>query len=877
MAHAIEPTLSTSQAAAHASLLLMDARQMIESISLKKIATYSPDTFEHLTDLKAVNVIYGANGAGKTTISRLIADPTISSDSRVNWKNATPIQAMVYNSDFIADNYSEAQNLKGVFTLGKAEKEHLDRLEELQADRKRFEQLRDRTLVNLNGEGGEGGKNAERSALEARLVTRCWEQKTKHDELFGGAFKGVRNSKDGFKARVLQESASNRSAIAELDDLKTRASVLYGQAPSALVIVPTFDLSLLISLETNQVLTKKIIGKGDVDVAALIDRLGNSDWVRQGIKYLEHSSDHCPFCQQSISHDFENKLIEYFDEAFEADMRALSAYRDAYFSRADEISLRAERFFDVEYQHVDKEMLGLEFKALGALLQVNKERIAAKVASPSSEIVLESVAELHQKIDDLISAANAKVVEHNRLVTSFTSEQTKLTSEVWKYLLEVELKKTLSEYAADSSRLDKAIEGLTGTLEKAKSDISQANVEIDSIESQLTSVQPTVIEINKLLTDFGFHSFSLAVAPGENSYKLLRPDGTSAYKTLSEGEKTFVTFLYFFHLLRGSITTTGITAQRIVVIDDPVSSLDSDVLFIVGSLIKQLFTDVQKNGAIKQVFVLTHNVHFHKEITFNQRRDKEKAMPYESFWVVRKPDRFSKVERHHENPIKTSYQLLWSELRKDPLPTLTLQNTMRRILENYFKILGGIDYYDLLNKFEGQERLQCQSLISWVNDGSHYSPDDLYLAIGERTAASYMKIFFKIFRESDHLAHYKMMMGDDFEDLAPLKADAAGAVDEAVEAEVVPHEGRAIAADDQIAPAAIVSEPEGDSENEPMPEPGFVVPLPLAVSSVNPVNLNLLPPTTPPKHTKPRPVTQPPAQPGLLPPGTPEDDLDIPF
>lgn len=86
-------------------------------------------------------------------------------------------------------------------------------------------------------------------------------------------------------------------------------------------------------------------------------------------------------------------------------------------------------------------MLGLEFKALGALLQINKDRIAAKVASPSTEIVLESVAELHQKIDDLISAANAKVVEHNRLVTSFTSEQTKLTSEVWKYLLEVELKR----------------------------------------------------------------------------------------------------------------------------------------------------------------------------------------------------------------------------------------------------------------------------------------------------------------------------------------------------------------------------------------------------------------------------------------------------
>ncbi|MEL0587517.1 MAG: AAA family ATPase [Candidatus Thiodiazotropha sp. (ex. Lucinoma kazani)] len=133
------------------------------------------------------------------------------------------------------------------------------------------------------------------------------------------------------------------------------------------------------------------------------------------------------------------------------------------------------------------------------------------------------------------------------------------------------------------------------------------------------------------------------------------------------------------------------TNDRVVVFDDPVSSLDSDILFIVGSLIKGLFDEVRAGtGHIKQVFVLTHNVYFHKEITFNPKR-RDVAMNEETFWIVRKPAHVTKVEKYSSNPIKTSYELLWSEVRNPDRSNLTIQNTLRRILENYFKILGGVE------------------------------------------------------------------------------------------------------------------------------------------------------------------------------------------
>lgn len=90
---------------------------------------------------------------------------------------------------------------------------------------------------------------------------------------------------------------------------------------------------------------------------------------------------------------------------------------------------------------------------------------------------------------------------------------------------------------------------------------------------------------------------------------------------------------------------------------------------------------------------------------------------------------------------------------------------MRRILENYFKILGGIEPETICGMFEGKEKQICKSLFSWVNAGSHYALDDLYISIDASMVETYLKVFNSIFEKSDHLAHYKMMMADAYVDV----------------------------------------------------------------------------------------------------------------
>ena len=253
---------------------------------------------------------------------------------------------------------------------------------------------------------------------------------------------------------------------------------------------------------------------------------------------------------------------------------------------------------------------------------------------------------------------NAQITDHNRTVDNLAAEKRDLTAQVWSFVLN-ELDADLKSYQSRKENLDKAIQGIADNITETEARIHGKQNEIRDLERQVTSIQPTIDAINNILLRFGFDSFKLEMTDDGKHYKLIRQDGEDARMTLSEGEKTFVVFLYFYHLLKGSMAESGMTTDRVVVFDDPVSSLDSDILFIVSSLIRDVCEDLrQRRGHIKQVFVFTHNIYFHKEVTFNEKR-KSGRLNEESFWIVRKLGSLSKVERHNDNPIKTSYELLW--------------------------------------------------------------------------------------------------------------------------------------------------------------------------------------------------------------------------
>ena len=414
---------------------------------------------------------------------------------------------------------------------------------------------------------------------------------------------------------------------------------------------------------------------------------------------------------------------------------------------AESTKIRELRKFD---RFLDELLLVQSLAADHVDIEGASKLIGAALDEPSDS--------LQSEIASLVTTANEAIAHHHSTVDNLDRERKTLTQQVWRFLITDPLKDALASYDKTTTELQKAIQNLETQLRQKEAEFATKQNEIRKLERDTTSIQPTVDGINSLLRSFGFNGFSLAQADNKRCYKLVRSDGQDAKDTLSEGERTFITFLYFYHLLRGSASETGVTYDRVVVFDDPVSSLDSDILFIVSTLIRKVCDDVRcDSSTIKQVFVLTHNVYFHKEVTFNRIR-RGGILSEESFWTVRKLNGQSLVEKHACNPVKSSYELLWLEVREAKVGSMSIQNSLRRILETYFKILGGIDLDRIHERFDGNEKLACRALLSWVNDGSHSAHDDLYSSVDETTVALYLDVFRNIFETEGHIEHYKMMM-----------------------------------------------------------------------------------------------------------------------
>ena len=128
-------------------------------------------------------------------------------------------------------------------------------------------------------------------------------------------------------------------------------------------------------------------------------------------------------------------------------------------------------------------------------------------------------------------------------------------------------------------------------------------------------------------------------------------------------------------------------------------------------------------------------------------------------------DGVSGFQHYSSNPIESTHALLWVELQKAKqqpaeMASVALPNSMRRILENYFKIMGGVKIEDVLEQASSEENWAQRALLSWVNDGSHSAPWDVGFAGMQITNKALLETFQGIFVATKHEAHYEMMMGE---------------------------------------------------------------------------------------------------------------------
>lgn len=589
---------------------------MITQISLQNVATFGSEV-QTMSDLKKLNFVFGTNGSGKTTISRVLRAPDDYSSCAIVWENEKRIPCKVYNSDFVAENFRDDSDMPGIFTLGKEELETKNRIQQIQDALRKLESTQGEKTVLLKGSDGNGGKAGALVALEKKYTNKFWEQKQKYDSSpikFG--MEGCLSSKERFRSELLNQFSSNREPPYTFEELSKRAETAFGDSPQTLSEISIPNFVPLLKLSESTILSKRIVGKEDIDISALIKKLNNSDWVKAGMAYLEKSEGYCPFCQKQVPHNLTEQLSEYFDDAYSEALKELSDLAIRYTSIGSQLLNQLKSIGQQNTAMLDVQTFNAAVTLLEKIIEENKRKIDSKRQNPSNSIVLVDYGNLPDELVNLVKDANKKIAEHNLTVSRISDERRTLKKQIWKFIVN-EASSDIALYKKEKKNLENEIESLESKIKEDERQRKALESKLRTLQSTLTSVIPTKNLINGWLKEFGFTGFQLAVSSDEHSYSLIRDDGTPVNKSLSEGERNFVTFLYFYALLKGSQDNSGNTPEQIVVIDDPVSSMDSEVLFIVSTLIHELYEGICNNSSnIKQLVVLSHNLYFYKEVTF---------------------------------------------------------------------------------------------------------------------------------------------------------------------------------------------------------------------------------------------------------------------
>ncbi len=724
---------------------------MIREIKIHKIASYADPVVIH--PLK-INFCYGSNGSGKTTLSNFLGGYKSSEDSAIAWRDERELPVVVYNKCFVENNFAAREPIRGIFTLGQDSKEAQEYIDKMQAKVNFCQTLIDSYYKSLIG------LNSEINDLNDEFTDTCWAVQQIYGPKFREALTGFRASKALFRDNCLKEfsklDAENITDFTVIEDIYNAA---YGTIAQEYPLFKPIDIQEVIECEACSLLDKRISGSSETPIGKFIEYLNASDWVKQGIGFAREAKGKCPYCQQQLPIDVQKDIEGYFDETYNKECETVRNFQIRYVTVCNELLERMRDISHTSISFLEYTLFKAEIEVLAAVIETNKKTIERKMESPSTLVNIESIKPIAQRINTKIDEFNAAIRRNNEIVQNKAAEKMRCKELLWQHMV-YELRSSIQHYNDRLKGKKDGIVRLNNKIDEQKALKKTLNLMIEEKEATMTSVAPTVNAINSILDRFGFKGFQLAEnTEARGTYKIIRTDGSDAQKSLSEGEYNFITFLYFYHLVYGSQDSTGIATDKVVVVDDPISSLDSNVLFIISTLVRNILNDckAEKNG-IQQIFVLTHNVYFHKEVSFLGSR-KEYPSTMAAFWIVKKNNNVTEFVKHAKNPIQTAYELMWSELKDGSAhQRVTIFNTLRRILEYYFNVIGGMNYEKCIDEFDGEDKIICKALISCINDGSHFISDDYVQCFETDSLENYFRVFKLIFEKMGHGSHYEMMM-----------------------------------------------------------------------------------------------------------------------
>jgi len=405
---------------------------VISEIHMDAVASFKQST-ALVTD-KKINLIYGLNGTGKSTISNFLYEPNNPAFILCKKVPAEPVPVLVYNQNFIRDNFYVADSLQGIFSLSKENKEAEQKI----ADATKKQEELEQDLQEKRSE-----KELARQAFSQQkhqAIEKVWSIKQTYaggDRVLEYCLEGLKGQKDKLFAHLQGIPKPASEPKKDVQTIRQEVEALKGD--EAQLKPRLSELSFTAhSVESDPVFGKSILGNTDSEVAALIDKLGNSDWVKQGLSYLPESvgdsNAQCPFCQETtISDKFIDSVRSYFDVTYEQQLDELAQLLKKYRAAFDSLP-GLSSFTDHPFAEKRKDSITNKYQLLVDALQDNVRKIEAKLMSPKVPATLSDTTGLIADFNSAIDKINTEIDEYNDKLKNRESALENLRKEFWRLM-----------------------------------------------------------------------------------------------------------------------------------------------------------------------------------------------------------------------------------------------------------------------------------------------------------------------------------------------------------------------------------------------------------------------------------------------------------
>ncbi|EPM6339951.1 AAA family ATPase [Vibrio parahaemolyticus] len=715
---------------------------MISQINFESVASYRAKT--SLNTDKKVNIIYGLNGSGKSTFSNYFYKP---SDEKFQKCSHTDDDSkiLVYNQDFIMDNFYTEDTINGIFSLSKENKEAKEKIEQIakELDQKKIDSEKYRDKIHKQKD------DISKAKEKAQKVV--WDIKKNYsggDRVLEFCLTGLMGRKETLFEHLASIPLASVKPKKTIEQLKEDVAAINGDKATTHSVLPKITLSEL-SVEDIELLNEVIVGNEDSAVAKLITELNNSDWVSDGLQYLDNiEDDTCPFCQsKTITADLIKQIRDYFDESYEESKTKISNILIKYKKIVDSFP-DLETYKTTPFAADKLAEMTESHSLIHEILNSNLRKVEQKEHTPSIKVELESFSAHVTTFNQYVEQVNQSIGAHNQRIANSSNELQKIKNEFWQ-IVRWEYDQTIKSFDTIESDGDAEIKKLTASKNTVDSDIVSLEEDRVKYQKQTISMEESIININKGLSDIGITDFYIESC-GDELYRLVRSGSEgSIFLSLSEGEKMIISFLYFRELFRGKQTADEAHVKKIAVIDDPVSSLSHIFVYNIGQLIKNDFFN-SKN--LEQVFVLTHSLYFFYELV-DANHNRRKAN--QSLFRLSKNMKGTTIDTMNYEEVQNDYQSYWSVINDENQPPALIANCMRNVVEYFFNFVQKSDLSNVMQKPELQE-VKYQAFIRYINRESHSLGQNIF-DFKEFDYEAFRDGLKFIFEDTGYSDHYQKM------------------------------------------------------------------------------------------------------------------------